>query len=310
MSVLGFPKRISIQIFPMNPMFRPSLLLAFALSLSSISTASDKPTPQVELYDGLEFAQVDGQSLLLDLYLPTPVNNPPLVLGSHGGGWKSGSRKGVKMPWLPSEGYAVASISYRLTDKAIFPAQIHDCKGALRWLRANAEKYGYNADKVVVSGSSAGGHLAALMGTSAEVDSLEGTTGGNLEQSSRGQAVIDFYGATDFVLRSKTQPKRANEESSVVYRLLGGGADKKTELAQLASAAWHVTPDDPPFLVVHGDKDNTVLLAQSERIVEVYEEAHLPIELIIIEGGGHGGKGFFEGSTKDKTLQFLKMHLR
>lgn len=175
----------------------------------------------------LEFANVDGHSLKLDLYLPAEVKDAPLVVWIHGGGWSGGSKNGCPISWLTDDGYAVASISYRLTDKAIFPAQIHDCKAAIRWLRANAEKFGYSTAKVGVSGSSAGGHLAALVGTSGDVKELEGTVGGNLDQSSRVDAVVDFYGATDFVLRSKTQPHRANKEGSVVYRLLGGGADQK-----------------------------------------------------------------------------------
>ncbi len=211
--------------------------------------------------------------------------------------------------WLTGHGYSVASISYRLTDKAPFPAQIHDCKAAVRWLRANAEEFGYSTDRIAVAGSSAGGHLAALMGTSGDVKNFEGTVGGNLDQSSRVDAVVDFYGATDFVLRSKTQPSRANKEGSVVYLLLGGGADKKVKLAKAASAAFHVTPDDPPFLIFHGDKDNKVLLDQSQRIVEVYKKARLPITLHVLEGSGHGGEEFYQGHRRKLIVEFLKQHL-
>ena len=258
----------------------------------------------------LEFANVDGHSLKLDLYLPAEVKDAPLVVWIHGGGWSGGSKNGCPISWLTDDGYAVASISYRLTDKAIFPAQIHDCKAAIRWLRANAEKFGYSTAKVGVSGSSAGGHLAALVGTSGDVKELEGTVGGNLDQSSRVDAVVDFYGATDFVLRSKTQPHRANKEGSVVYRLLGGGADQKVELAKQASAAFHVTKDDPPFLVFHGSNDKTVLLDQSQRINEVYTKAGLPIALHVLEGSGHGGKEFYEGERRGLIREFLAKHLK
>ncbi|MEW4451722.1 alpha/beta hydrolase [Bremerella sp. JC817] len=256
----------------------------------------------------LEFANVDGHSLKLDLYLPVE-KNAPLIVWIHGGGWHAGSKASCPLQWLTKEGFAVASISYRLTDKATFPAQIHDCKGAIRWLRAHADQYGYSSEKIAVAGSSAGGHLAALVGTSGDVKPLEGDVGGNLDQSSRVGCVVDYYGATDFILRSKTQPHRANQEGSVVYKLLGGGADEKVELAKQASAAFHVTQDDPPFLVLHGDKDNTVLLDQSERIQQVYGDANLPLELIVVPGGGHGGDVFYQGENRTPVLRFLKKHL-
>lgn len=257
----------------------------------------------------IEFATVDGHSLKLDLYLPKD-ENPPLVVWIHGGGWRGGSKERCFVKWLADDGYAVASISYRLTDKAIFPAQIHDCKAAVRWLRANAERFGYRTERIAVAGASAGGHLAALLGTSGGVKELEGTVGGHLDQSSRVDAVIDFYGATDFVLRSKTQPGRANKKGSVVYLLLGGGANEKVELAKLASAAYHVTADDPPFLVFHGDQDKKVLPDQSERIRDVYEKAKLLITVHFLRGSGHGGSEFFEGQQRKRMVEFLDRHLR
>jgi acetyl esterase/lipase len=262
------------------------------------------------IHKDIEFAKLDGHSLKLDLYMPAKREGSRLVVWIHGGGWRGGSKDKCAVTWLTEYGYTVASISYRLTDKAIFPAQIHDCKGAVRWLRANASQYGYRTDKIAVAGSSAGGHLAALLGTSGGVKELEGSVGGNLDQSSRVDAVIDFYGATDFILRSKTQPHRANQEGSVVYRLLGGGADQKVELARLASAAFHVTSDDPPFLVFHGDQDKTVLLDQAQRIHEVYTNAGLPITLHVLTGAGHGGKEFYSGENRDIMLAFLKDHLK
>jgi acetyl esterase/lipase len=289
---------------PVSYALRFGLIVGLAVSTSVAKAES--PTVKKDI----EFANVDGHSLKLDLYLPTVTKDAPLVVWIHGGGWKAGSKNGCPVSWLTADGYAVASISYRLTDKAVFPAQIHDCKAAVRWLRANADKYGYSTAKIAVSGSSAGGHLAALVGTSGDVKELEGTVGGNLDQSSRVDAVVDFFGATDFVLRSKTQPHRANEEGSVVYLLLGGGADQKVELAKQASAAFHVTKDDPPFLVFHGDNDKTVLLDQSQRINEVYSKAGLPIALHVLKGSGHGGNEFYSGERQDIIRTFLGKHLR
>ena len=286
----------------LTPSLSACLVLAIALAACRGASA-DEPRIQKDI----EFANVDGHSLKLDLYQPAKGDSQ-LVVWIHGGGWRSGSKANCPVSWLTDHGYAVASISYRLTDKATFPAQIHDCKAAVRWLRANAEEFGYSTDRVAVAGSSAGGHLAALVGTSGDVKDLEGTVGGNLDQPSRVDAVVDFYGATDFVLRSKTQPSRANKEGSVVYLLLGGGADQKVELAKAASAAFHVTPDDPPFLVFHGDKDNKVLLDQSERIVDIYQKAGLPITLHVLEGSGHGGEEFYQGDRRKLIVEFLKQH--
>ena len=163
----------------------------------------------IRIRKDLSYAEVDGESLRLDLYLPESVSRPPLVVWiQHGGGWRGGSKMNPKLLELTRHGYAMASISYRLTDNAIFPAQIHDCKAAIRWLRANAARFGYSADWIAVAGSSAGGHLALLVGTSGNVESLEGEVGGHFDQSSTVQAVIDYFGPSDFVLRGKT-PARA-----------------------------------------------------------------------------------------------------
>lgn len=276
--------------------------------LLTLSTAFNAAAGEIR--KDIEFAFVDGHSLKLDLYQPSAPKDSSLVVWIHGGGWQGGSKEKCEMKWLADHGFTVASISYRLTDKAIFPAQIHDCKAAIRWLRANASKYGYRTDKVGVAGSSAGGMLSALVATSGYVRALEGTVGGNLDHSSEVQAAIDYYGATDFVLRSRTQPHRANEPGSVVFKLLGGGADKKTELAQQASAAFHVTSDDPPLLVIHGEKDKTVLIDQSERINEVYSKAGLPIDFRVLKGAGHGGKEFYSGEMRELAIRFFNRTLK
>lgn len=281
-----------------------------ALLLSVFLVACDRAenfAAGMEKVADLKYAEVDGDALLLDLYLPENVEKPPLVVWIHGGGWRAGSRKAVLLKEVVTHGYAMASISYRFTDKAIFPAQIHDCKGAIRWLRANAEEYGYNADTIIVAGSSAGGHLALLLGVSADVKELEGMVGGNLEQSSRVQGIIDYYGPSDFALRGKTQPERAYTTKSGSFALLGGlkHGEVIPELQKQASPAQYVSADDPPLLVFHGTNDKTVLLDQSERIVELYRSAELPAKLVILEGAGHGGNRFYSGEHLATALKFL-----
>jgi acetyl esterase/lipase len=246
----------------------------------------------------------------LDLYLPTKDDQskqPPLVVWIHGGGWRAGSKNKPPILKITQQGYALASISYRFSDKAIFPAQIHDCKAAIRWLRANAERFGYDSQSIAVAGSSAGGHLALLLGTSGDVAELEGAVGDNLNQSSRVQAVIDYFGPSDFVLRGKTQPERAYTNKSGSFAMLGGVAgnhlDLKTE--QFASPAYYVSADDPPLLVFHGKIDKTVLLDQSQHIIQRYDSEGLGAKLVVLETAGHGGKQFFQDEHLSRAITFL-----
>lgn len=230
------------------------------------------------------------------------MKKPPLVVYIHRGSWLRGSRKQSPVQWLTEEGFALARISYRFSDRALFPAQIHDAKATLRWLRAHQGKYGYDATRVGVCGTSAGGHLAVLLGTSGGVTELEGTVGAHLQQSSRVQAIVDWYGPADFVLRSKTQPKH-NEPGASSYQLLSGAPAEKVKLARLASGVTHVTADDPPLLILHSDKDTTVLLDQLERLRDVYKQAGLAVALQVIPGGPRDtAASFFTGESRKQVV--------
>ena len=281
-----------------------ALIIGMVLCINSATANNIKITKDIE------FAAVNNQSLKLDLYQPKKTKGSPLVVWIHGGGWRKGTKERCYIDWLPEYDYTVASISYRYSSVAKFPAQIHDCKGAVRWLRANAEKYGYNPKNIFVAGASAGGHLTALMATTSGNNELEGTVGGNLKFSSVIQGAIDYYGATDFILRSKTQPSRANAKGSVVYDLLGGGAHEKTKTAKLASACYHVTKDDAPLLIFHGSKDKTVLIDQSEAIKAKYDKAGLSAEFYTIEEAGHGGNIFYSGINASHLLKFLSSQIK
>lgn len=284
-------------------MTRPCLLSKFLIALCLFSLAS-AATAEVIRQDSILFAEPDGVELLLDLRLPGGVENPPLVMFIHGGGWQHGDRTRCRLTWLAEHGYAVASIEYRLSQESLFPAQIHDCKGALRWLRANAAKYGYDASKVVVSGTSAGGHLAALMGTSGEVKALEGTTAGHPDQSSRVQGVINYYGPSDFVKRSENQPAKTDEPGGGVFQLLGGPVQKNLEAAREASPTTYISKDDPPFLIFHGDEDKVVFADQSELLAQRLQDEGLDVHLEMVKGAGHGWK---HNTVEEKlVLDFLK----
>lgn len=294
--------------------FRPLLVAAAAVCCLLPSSPLAAAEPLKPTHADVVFAEVDGQKLPLNLYLPknadaTNARRPPLVVFIHGGSWRAGSYKTCPVDYLAEAGFAVASIEYRFTNIAKFPAQIHDCKAAVRWLRANAEKYGYDATRIGVAGSSAGGHLAVLLGTSGDVADLEGDVGDNKDQSSRVQAVVDFYGPTDFVLRGKTHPARANAPDSGTFQLLGGAAVDDDARARRASGVAYVSPDDPPLLIFHGDKDKTVYLDQSESLRDAYQKQKLPVELIVVAGGGHGGAAFHSGPNRERVVAFLKKHL-
>lgn len=256
------------------------------------------------------FATVDSHELKLDLYLPEKTEHPPLVVFIHGGGWRNGSYKRCSTNWLTDYGFAVASIGYRLSDKAKFPAQVHDCKVAIRWLRAHADEYGYNAERVGVAGTSAGGYLALMLGVTGDHEKLEGDVGGNTDQSSRVQAVVDYFGPSDFVLRSQNQPVKTEGPDSPVYLLLGEAAGKNEKLARFASPAFHVSKDDAPLLIVHGENDKTVFLDQSERMVDEYRKAALDVTMFTVPDAGHGGKAHFAPEYREKVAAFLKKHLQ
>jgi acetyl esterase/lipase len=294
----------------MNTFFCRILAVTMISGGLSLAVRADENLP-VRIERDLVYAEVDGQQLTLDLYLPEGQKRAPMVVWIHGGSWRGGNKHNPQIKEITKYGFALASISYRFTNKAIFPAQINDCKGAVRWLRANADRFGYNADWIAVAGSSAGGHLALLMGTSGGVTALEGNVGGNPDRSSAVQAVIDYFGPSDFVLRGKTQPDRAYTNKSGSFALLGGVAGEKLdpEMERLASPANYVSADDPPLLIFQGDSDRTVLPDQSERIAKLYADAGLKAELVIIEGAGHGGRRFYHGEHFEQAKRFLTTHV-
>ncbi len=246
----------------------------------------------------------------LDLYLPEASNAPrPVIVWVHGGGWQGGSKENPSrvLPFV-SEGYAVASVNYRLSQHAIFPAQIHDCKAAIRWLRAHADEYNLDADHIGVWGASAGGHLVALLGTSGDVPEIEGDLGNN-DQSSRVQAVVDLFGPTDLAKMGGMHNRPRSPEA----RLIGGLVQDKPKEATAANPITYVSKDDPPFLIMHGDKDPLVPLNQSELLNEALAKAEVQVELVVVKGAGHGGEQFVgagNGPLIEQIETFFAKHLK
>ncbi|MGB2808206.1 MAG: ChbG/HpnK family deacetylase [Sedimentisphaerales bacterium] len=257
----------------------------------------------------LVYAKVDGRELKLDVYRDeTAEHSMPLIVCVHGGAWEGGSKDWCPAARMVKSGYVVASINYRLSQHAPFPAQIHDCKGAIRWLRAHAGDYHIDPKRVGVWGASAGGHLVALLGTTEGNKELEGTVGGNLEHSSRVQAVCDFFGPTDLFGFYKDKKNRHYDYTTrVVDKLLGGPIAEKKDPAESANPVNHISADDSPFLIMHGDKDDLVPMKHSEILNEALKKAGVQTRLHVVKGAGHG----FGGLEINKMVdEFFDRHLK
>lgn len=262
-------------------------------------------------------AYASGSSNLLDLYRPSTGSGPfPTVIWIHGGGWRSGSRQNVEQARrLVCRGYAVASISYRLSTTAPFPAQIHDVKAAIRFLRANAASYGLDPQRFATFGSSAGGHLAALAATSSGVAELEDLSQGNAGLSSAVQAAINWYGPTDFaqmdsqLLAQGCSPGSAShsQPDSAESQLLGCtvGTAGCVSAVQRASPITYVSASTPPMLILHGSADCVVPAAQSTLLSSAIQGASGCVLQRRVVGAGHGGTQWLSTPVQDTAAAFL-----
>ncbi|MDB6139649.1 MAG: alpha/beta hydrolase [Verrucomicrobiaceae bacterium] len=269
------------------------LVPGFTLTLAAEPQKPLPPAPAgVEIIENVEYGTGGGHALHADIARPleTPKDLMPAVLTIHGGGWAGGSHRGYLPFGLVKQGYFIAAIEYRLSGEAPWPAQIEDCKAAVRWLRANAAKYHVDPNRIGCMGHSAGGHLVACLGTLQDLPELEGK-GGNEGVSSKVQAVVDEAGPTDFTPAAAPAvgelPKDHKDNPGLV-KLLGGTYAEKNIAWETASPALHVAKGDPPFLVVHGELDHLVPIAQAERIVGALKKANVPVEFIRVKNGGHG----------------------
>jgi acetyl esterase/lipase len=237
----------------------------------------------------IEYGRGGELPLLLDTYLPkSPLMTPmPAIVWIHGGGWQSGDKYPTGAAAMANRGFFVASINYRLSGVAPFPAAIEDSKCAIRWLRANAATYNIDPERIGVWGGSAGGHLSMLVGTADKTAGLEGN-GGWEDKSSRVQAVCSYYGPSDFVSWQRENARFGRSLSSAETKFLGGTYQEKPENYKNASPVTWITADDPPLLMVHGDQDQTVPFQQSQIMYDAYKAAGLDVTLIKAAGAGHG----------------------
>ncbi|HKQ36776.1 MAG TPA: alpha/beta hydrolase [Verrucomicrobiae bacterium] len=280
--------------------------IAVAMMMFCISGTADDSN-RLNVIRNIEFARVGDTTLKLDLHLPQGKAHPPLIVWVHGGAWRSGSRSNMPLEKLVADGHAVASVDYRLSTAAKFPAQIHDLKAAIRFLRGHGEKWNLPERKIVIAGDSAGAHLAALVGVSNGHVELEGDVGNDRGQSSNVQGIISFYGAANLttILKQST-PYGLSVRLPALDLLLGGQPEDLPDLARLASPVFHVDHNDPPLLLLHGDQDPQMPINQSHELAGAYKKAGASVQFEVVHGAGHGGAAFYDSERLALVRDFLR----
>ncbi|WP_020474260.1 alpha/beta hydrolase [Zavarzinella formosa] len=270
------------------------------LLLVSFGFAEDK------IETNIVYGKAGDRELKLDMAVPPVGKGPfPVVVCVHGGGWRMGNRKDMH-PWLPvlaERGFVAVSVGYRLAPDYQFPSQIEDCKTAVRFLRANAEKYHIRKDRFGVMGYSAGGHLVALMGLTDAKDGFEGKQ--YPEESSIVQCVVDYFGPTDLAAFGKDD----TAQRSMLSPLMGGSYKEKAADHDKASPITHVKKDAPPFLIFHGTKDWIVPIEQSRMLADKLKKAGANVTYVEVPDESHGWTGKAGKETTSKTIEFLKDYL-
>ncbi len=270
---------------PENISQAADLIIALAngeVTLIDLSAPMAVPEGIAETKD-IEYGNVNGRPLLLDLYQPRERSGKlPGIILIHGGGWSGGQRSDYKYYCVrfPLMGYVVATVSYRFVGEAPFPACVEDVKCAVRWMRANADKYGIDPDAIAAIGGSAGGHLAMMLGYSPGVAELEGT-GGHAEFSSAVQAVVNLYGPTDITL------KEFHDNKTLLAFFGGKHYDEVPDQYRLASPITHLKKEAPPTLIIHGTDDDTVPVSQADLLAARLKELGCPHEYLRLQGYPH-----------------------
>jgi len=302
-----------------------SLLTACASLNERILLVFLEPDPPelaegVEVLRDIEYAQRDSGPLLLDIYRPTgSINKPlPTILFFYGGAFQYGNKNQIglyKGHDLPLDGFAVVAINYRLSDVAPFPAAMEDGKAAVKWIKANAATYQLDANNIGVWGASAGGMMAAFIGTSTEY----GVRGKKMVRSRnddyRVQAVVNYFGTTDFSQGDANQYPGSNLNWSAADSwpslFIGGPIGNQKNAVQVANPITYVSKDDPPMLIVHGEKDDIVPIHQSLILYEALKRAEVPVEMITVKDGGHGRGGDFDiTKLKEDIAAFFSAQLK
>jgi len=259
----------------------------------------------------IEYAQVAGEPLRLDLYRPETSTNAPLLVWLHGGAWENGSKDQMPLAALVERGYAIASVEFRPASRAPFPGQVHEIKAAIRFLRSAAKRYGYDASRIGVLGASSGGHLAAVVGTSNGRADLEGALGDHSGESSAVQAIVSYFGASNLTtILAQSTPFGLRIREPALVRLLGAAPSEKEALAKLASPVFQLDAADPPLYLLHGDQDPQMPINQSHELEGAYEKHGLDVDFFVVHGAAHGGDAFFAPENVERVAGFLEGELR
>ena len=272
--------------------------------------AAIEPSLKLESKNDIVYDRGGNVDLKLDLALPATGDGPfPAIICLHGGGWQAGHRASPEMvlltKLLAQHGFAAVTVSYRLAPKDKYPAQIHDVKAAVRWVRANAKTYKIDPDHIGAIGFSAGGHLVSLLATTDKNDGLEGD-GGNREQSSRIQAAVNYFGPTDMTKKDWDQAI----EDKFFVPTLGGTFEKQPELYKRFSPASFATKDYPPMLFQHGEKDELVAVRHSRDMAEQLKGLGIESHAEIYAGAGHGWVGNDLFRSLQQSVDFFDKHLK
>lgn len=291
------------------------------ISVSSVAQNSTKTVKDNsgQKWSNLNYADDNLMGHLLDIYLPAKGTPPyPVIITIAGSAFFSDSSKhwafDIGKPLL-KHGFAIVAVNHRSSRDAIFPAQINDIKGVVRFLRANAQKYNLDTNFVGITGTSSGGHLSSMMGTSRGVTNytigdktmnVEGDVGGNLKMSSHVDAVVDWFGPTKFQIMDSCGSTMVHDASdSPESILIGGPIQENDELCALANPITYIDKNDPPFLIIHGDADPLVPHCQSIILHETLISKGVESEMISVPGGGHGD-GVFIDKYIEKMVKFFK----
>jgi acetyl esterase/lipase len=272
-----------------------------------VTLSGAEPASKVPVEVDIVYSKVGDKELKLDLAKPPEGKGPfPVVVCLHGGGWRMGNKREMK-PWiqlLAKEGYVAASVGYRLAPDFTFPSQIEDCKTAVRFLRANAEKFGIDKDRFAAMGFSAGGHLVCLLGLTDETAGFEGKE--HPKESSRVQAVVDYFGPTDFAGYAKDD----TAQRGMIGPFIGAKFSENPAAHEKASPIKYVTKGAPPFLIFHGTKDLVVPIEQSRNLATKLKDVGTDVKIVEVPGEGHGWEGRANVETTKETLKFLAETLK
>lgn len=298
------------------------MIYACLLATLAVGAAVEAQPPRAEgLPDGVRivrdvpYAGTDNPRQTLDLLLPSePPQQPlPVVAYVHGGAWLAGDKRaglGQLAAFVRGGRYAGVSIGYRLSQEATWPAQIHDCKAAIRWLRANAQTHHLDPQRIGVIGPSAGGHLVAVLGASGGVAAMDGALGPHQEMPTHVACVVDLFGPTDFTKMNEARVQGGMDHDSArapEALLIGGPVQQNPEQAAAANPITYVTADAPPFLIVHGTRDPLVPFNQSQLLHDALRAKRTRSTLITVQGGGHGLG--FPAEVQSLVAAFFNHHL-